>query len=267
MRRALGLGLVLLGLLAGATPARAQLHAFRFDAGAVPVGRLYEYLKSNRDGSRPARVSLYVAGTDRLEALKWAPGDSTATLVVAVMDWTRFSVRRLESWALARSAIPVLRATLETDPAGDGVRVSFQPDQLLPIHRWPWHSYDFDFASLNLTLSHLLQPEAGFEFERADIVYAPGGPPFADLGPVEVRFVAREERQGIAVRRYRLSGSGLEGHSGDLWVAIEGQHIVEYSFPFPDEPGYTDGRLRLQEVRALAPEAWERYRRQRLGEP
>lgn len=117
---------------------------------------------------------------------------------------------------------------------GAGVRVSFLPDSLLPIHRRPWHSYDFDFASLNPAMAHLRRPEAGFEFERADITYEDTGPPFADPGPVRVRF-------------------------------LHGGHFVEFELPFPAEPGYADVRFRLLSVRAVPPGQWAELRRERVS--
>src|SRR5262245_48720287 len=55
---------------ATAIPASAQVEALQYDSAKLPVGRVYQYLKSNRDGSHPGRVTLYVARTDRLESLK-----------------------------------------------------------------------------------------------------------------------------------------------------------------------------------------------------
>ena len=148
-------------LVLGSSRAAAQVDAFAVDTTRVPVGRMYEYLKSNRDGTRPSMVSVYVAGPSRIESLKWAPRDTTASVVVAEMDWTRVSVARLESWTLTKGALQP-RATLQTDSSGLGVRVSFQPDSVLPIRKWPWHSYDFDFASLNLAFPFLRAPEQPF---------------------------------------------------------------------------------------------------------
>jgi hypothetical protein len=252
--------ILLLGLAPQAT---AQVEAFRFDSTRVPVGRLYEYLKTNRDGSHAGQVSLYVAGISRIESLKWEPGHTTAVLVVAFLDWSRFSVRRFESWALNRAAAPEARATLETEADGSGVRVSFLPESLIVIRRWPWHSYDFDFASLNLTLAHLIAPEAPFSFERADVVYRPPLS-FADLGPVNVRFVRREQRSDRPARLYELEGPGLQGQRGKLWTAVDGGHLVEFEFPFPDEPGYRDVRFQLQSIRSLSPSEWESYKRERV---
>jgi hypothetical protein len=251
-------------MLLGLAPrADAQVEAFRFDSTRVPVGRLYQYLKSNRDGSHVGQVSLYVAAVDRIESLKLEPGGSSPVLVVALLDWTRFSVRRFESWGLSRKAAPERRATLDTEGDGTGVRVSFLPDSLIVIRAWPWHSYDFDFASLNLALAHLIAPEKAFSFERADVVY---GPPlsFADLGPVTARFLRREQRLGHSARLYELEGPGLQGHRGKLWTAIDGAYLVEFELPFPDEPGYTDVRLQLQSVQPLLLADWEAYKRERV---
>jgi hypothetical protein len=181
------------------------------------------------------------------------------------MDWARFSAGRFESWGLARGAAPTLRATLETDSSGGGVRVSFAPDSLLPIRGWPWHSYDFDFASLNLAFADLIQPEAPFTVQRADIVYAESWPPFADMGPVNVRFVRREQRSGLEVRMYELDGPGLQDRLGRLWVSVTGSYLVEYEFPFPDEPGYTDVRLKLDRIRRATAAEWEETKRTRVS--
>ena len=253
-------------LLALALPslAWAQVDAFRFDETRVPVGTLYEYVKSNRDGTRSGPISLYVLGHDRIESLKWAPEDTTATLVAALLDWDRFSVRRFESWGLALGAEPELRATLETDSSGTGIRLSFQPDSLIPIHGWPWHSYDFDFASLGLAMRHLVDPDAPFRFQRADITYDEAGPPFADMGEVEVRFTGYEERSGHRTRRYELVGPGIQSHRGRLWTAVEGGYLVEFELPFPDEPGFTDVRVRLRSVSTLSPVGWEEFTRERI---
>jgi hypothetical protein len=260
-----GASLAVLALsFAAPSAAGAQVDAFRYDFTRVPLGTLFEYVKSNRDGTHAGPISLYVLERDRIESLKWSPDDTTATLVAAELDWDRFSVRRFESWALAHGAEPQLRAALEVDSAGTGIRISLLPDSLFPIHGWPWHSYDFDFASLGLAMPHLADPEAPFRFQRADITYGEAGPPFADLGPVDVRFVGYEERASRWTRLYELRGPGIRDQSGRLWVAVDGGHPVELEMPFPDEPGFTDVRIALRSVSTLTPEEWEEYKRTKL---
>jgi hypothetical protein len=254
----------LLLLLAG-LPASGQLAALRFDPQKVPVGRVYQYLKSNRDGSHPGRVSLYVAKADRLESLKWDDEVGWATFVVAELDWARFSVRRFESYDLRKGKAPLLKATLETDADG-AVSISVLPGPPIRISTLPWHSYDFDFASLGATLPHLVNPEADFTFGRADFLQEDGKVRFAEVGEVHLRYEARDRRGETPTRRYRIVGPGLANTSGTLWTDAAAGHLVEFELPIPDEPGFTDGRLRLLEVVTMTPEAWETFKRSRLGD-
>ncbi|MFO0890708.1 MAG: hypothetical protein U0790_16385 [Isosphaeraceae bacterium] len=266
MRR-LALTLALAWIFSGTAPASAQVSAFRRDAAKVPVGRVYEYLKSNRDGSHHGRVTLYVAAADRLEALKWAPGDDTATLVVARIDWTRFSVARFENWQVRRGQPDARRVTLETARDADELRVSVLPEKRIPIRAWPWHSYDFDFAGLGFVLPHLIDPERPVTFERVDAtVVGNEFTDFKDLGPVTLRFERREEHEGKSARRYRIGGPGLDGAEGVLWADAAEGHILEFQIPIPDEPGYRDGRLRLQSVGSLTPAGWSERKRACVGD-
>jgi hypothetical protein len=248
-----------------ALPALGQVEAFRYVPARVPVGCVHQYVKSNRDGSHAGRVSVYVAKADRLESLKWDDEVGWATHVVAELDWSRFSVRRFESWKLRQGKAPVLQATLETDASG-GISISVIPGPPLHPKLWPWHSYDFDFASLGATLPHLKDPEAPFRIGRSDFVEKDGAVRFEELGAVDVAYSGRETRAGTATRRYVIGGPGLEGTSGTLWADAAAGHLVELELPIPDEPGFTDVRLRLLEVASLSPEAWEAFKRARLGE-
>jgi hypothetical protein len=244
----------------------AQLDAFHYDSARVPVGRAYEYLKSNRDGTHAAPITLFVAARDRLESFKWDSGGSAATLVVALMDWRRFSVRRFESWQVRRGQPDTLLATLQVDSAGQGLRFSAMPDTVITVAAWPWHSCDFDFASLGLTLPHLRQPEAGFHFRREDVIHGEDGFGFGDFGAIEVSFLGRETRRGRPTRRYQMTGAGLRHTTGMLWSDAVSSHIVEFAIPIPDEPGFRDVRLRLQKIFRLSATEWERYQRERVGE-
>lgn len=262
MSRLTSLGITLLGLT---TPAAAQVAAFSFDSARVPVGRAYEYVKSNRDGTHPTQVTVYVAALDRLESLKWDSGGEAATLVAATLDWERYSIRGFDSRRLRRREPEVVQGTLSTDTAPPAIRVSFLPDSAIPIRTWPWHSYDFDFAGLGATLPHLRDPQAEFVFARMDVVYVGDDISFGDLGPVEVAFEQRERRDGRDTRRYRIGGPGLANTTGLLWTDARDGTLVEYEIPIPDEPGFIDGRLRLTRTMELAPKEWEAYKRAKVG--
>jgi hypothetical protein len=240
-------------LLLTAAPALAQVDAFRLRAARVPKGKVLHYVKSQLDGTHAARISVYVANIDLIEALKWDEGGEEATLVTAAMDWSRFSVRRFEAWHLVRGRSPERRATLTVE--GEELRTSLM-DRPLRLQHWPWHSYDFDFTSLNLALPHLNSPRGEVRFWRTDFVH--GDPPrVAELGEVLLRFSGRDTRRGVAAFRYDIDGSGLDGRRGRWWVDAESGLTLEHELPLGDEPGYRDVRLRLSSIEPMAPAQWE----------
>jgi hypothetical protein len=249
-------------LLLCALPAMAQLAVLRYDAGQVPVGHVFHFVKSHRDGSHPARISVYLPAADRIESLKWDEGGEQATLVEAQMDWARFSVRHFQGWRLVRGAAPERRVTL--DVVGDQLSMSLMTSPLTVTH-WPWHSYDFDFTSLNLVLPHLLEPQGSFSFWRTDFVYA-DPPAVAELGEVTLCFEKRERHRGRKARRYSIGGAGLQGKSGTWWSDARTGLLLEYELPLGDEPGYDDVRLVLDATRELTAAEWEAFKRLAVGE-
>jgi hypothetical protein len=247
--------------LSAGPPAGAQLSAYRFKAGNVPVGRVFHYEKSMLDGSNVALISVYVAAVDRVEALKWDEGGSQATLVQAEIDWSNFSVRRFDAWRLTRGAAPERRATLAVD--GDELRMSLMAKPIRLTH-WPWHSYDFDFTSLNLTLPHLRDRKGELVFWRTDFVYD-DPPAVAELGEVQLRFQGVERRAGKRVRRYSIGGAGLADTQGTWWADGRTGLLVEYEIPVGDEPGYDSVRLRLSGEQRMPLSRWEEFKRAAVG--
>lgn len=237
-------------------PALAGRPDYRFRPELAPVGQVLHYVKSARDGSHEGRVSVYVATADRIESLKWDPGAEQSTLVVAHMDWSRFSVRAFEAWGLTRGAEPRQRATLGVE--GNQLRMSLMPEPLT-LNHWPWHSYDFDFTSLTLTLPHRVNHRRELRFWRTDFVYS-DPPVVAELGEVTLRYVGKDRRDGISTWRYTLGGPGLENLSGDWWVDARSGLTVEYQLPIGDEPGYDDVRLKLVKRESLTAEQWEAFK-------
>jgi hypothetical protein len=249
-------------LMSCAPAALAQAEAFRFDLAKVPAGRAFHFVKSQRDGSHVARISVYLPSFDRIEALKWDEGGTEATLVTAEMDWPRFSVRRFEGWRLAHGSAPERKVTMEV--IGERLSMSLMA-QPISLGHWPWHSYDFDFTSLNLCLPHLVSPEDAVTFWRTDFVY--GDPPsVAEIGAVTMRYEGRERRNGKSVRRYSIGGPGLGGLAGTWWADAHSGLLVEYELPLGDEPGYRDVRLRLESSRVLSPTQWATFKRRAVGD-
>ena len=116
--------------------------------------------------------------------------------------------------------------------------------------KYPWHSYDYDFDSLNITLPHYLDAPAPFSFGIADLVTAgypnphrlnsciERAPAFAFKGLVTVDSVSEEERHGSLCHKCSVDGAGFERCVGRMWVDKSARHIVDYEIDLPEEPGY-----------------------------
>jgi len=242
-----------------AVPAPAvQVHGFTYRSGALPVGRVYHYRKSNLDGSHASEIDLCVAGETRLESLKHHPEDAHATLVTAELDWEVFSVRRFTNHRVGADGARTLMAELAV--SADRRKLGGKAGELTlecELPGFPWHSYDFDLSSLNLALRFLSEPEGECELEIVDPVQDEQGPRLAARGKVTLAYEEDEERNGLACRRYLLDGPGLEHRGGALWVAKgDDPFLVAYEIDLPDEPGMQSGRLEWLGSETLTAEQW-----------
>jgi hypothetical protein len=211
-------------------------------------------------------VSVYVVDRERLESLKWDQGASQATLVNARMDWKHFSVREFQSTHLERGKPPERRATLTANPEGTQLKVSFLNGRTVKVQHWPWHSYDFDFASLGMVLPHLRDPRADVIFWRTDVVFLGEGTDFGEVGGIRLHFESIELRDRQQVRRYSIGGAGLEHRYGTLWTDASSGLMIEYQIPIGDEPGYKDVHLRLDGMQPMTREQWEAFKKAKIGE-
>jgi hypothetical protein len=252
--------------LALTAPANAQVTQLRFDAAKVPQGTVMHYKKSQLDGSNATNVSVYMIDGEHLESLKWDEDSTIATLVKARMDWRRFSVREFQSLRLEKGKAPELRGTLEANASGTQLKVSFLNGKVVRITHWPWHSYDFDFASLGLTLPHLRNPEEDLIFWRTDVIFVGEGVDFAEVGGIRLHLEAKELRDSQPVRRYSIGGAGLQHRYGKLWTNASGGQLIEYQIPIGDEPGFNDVRLLLDRSQSMSPAQWEEFKKSRIGE-
>lgn len=240
------------------------VEGFRFRPDKVETAMVYHYVKSNLDGTNPGNIALFVASPTRLEAFKYRPGGTSATLVIAEMDWTIFSATRLESWQWSGPDNPTLFGTLTYDNSEQAVIVDIPTmgvKETTPIEHLPFHLYDFDFASLNVAFRHLIDPEGEFTIGIADPTYQQTSPIFAYRGEVTVSYVGRETRNGVACRMYRIDGAGLEHKGGFMWVSRADEHIVEFGIELGDEPGQQGVNLSLQRVEEMSPSAWQQFMR------
>lgn len=234
---------------------------FAYEPERLVVERVYHYRKSNLDGSNPSHVDLYVASEDRIESFKYHEGQSQGSLVVAGMDWDTCSVRTFLTTRVAADGSQQEVARLADQ---DGVLHCRAPGVTfeVPVEFVPWHSYDFDLASLNLSLRFLLEPEGVVEVGIMD--FHRGS--FRFKGLVELEYLDDEERGGVDCRHYRIDGPGLEDRGGELWVRkTDDPMIVDYEIDLPDEDSMTSGKMVLLGSEPMTGDEWQVHRRRALG--
>lgn len=242
---------------------RGDASEFRFRPERVRVGHVYHYLKTNIDGTKPERVSIYVAARDRIESFKYHPPRAgRAGLVIARLDWKIFSATRLESWQVWKDERKLF-ATLDYDSADSSVTVSIpatgRPPERVRVEHLPFHVYNFDLASLNFAFPHLARPRGAFTVGIADPTFKETGPLFHYRGEARVAYAGDERRNGVACRKYRIDGRGLEGRGGWLWVNKRLGHVEDIEIDLPDNPEWQSFKFRLTRTERMTRARWEQF--------
>ncbi len=262
MKLTLSASLVLLSVV---NVARAQesLTAFRYQPGKIVTGVVYHYLKTNIDGTNPEHISIRIAARDRIESFKFHPRGSRAALVIATMDWSIFSVKRLESWQVFKDKEKVLAATLVYLPASKEVAVALpfmnRPSENVLIPFLPFHVYNFDFASLNFAFPHLVNPKKPFRIGVSDPTFKDEGPAFRYRGEVDVTYVADEMRGGKRCLKYRIDGPGLENKGGFIWVSKRTGYFEDAEIQLADNPNWKTFKFKLTKMERMNEAEWQSY--------
>jgi hypothetical protein len=245
--------------------ASAQVDQFKFQPNKISVGTVYHYVKTNKDGSDPERISVYVAAKDRLEVFKFHPESpgSRAALVIAFLDWNIFCVRRLESWTMTGADEKTLTAKLEYLPSEKVVTVELnapeKTEEKTQIPYLPFHVYNFDLTSLNIAMPHLVNPEGKFTIGIADPNFGESGPLFLYRGEAQVEFVGNEERNGIPCRKYKIDGPGLENRGGFIWVDKAKGNFVDLEADLADNPNWKSFKLKLDQTEQMNETQWTSF--------
>ena len=255
---------VLVFLVIAAFSAFAQLDKFSKPSSFSDEHTLYEYKKSNWDGTHSSSVFLYVADSNKLESFKWWEGDDVATLVSATIDWKNYSVSQFQNHKIRKGKSPELIAELK---GGKKLKIEVGPmrDSLL-IADLPWQSYDFDFAGLGFIWRALKNKKDDFWFHIADATIVNSDPKFVNKGKVTVKFIGNETVNNKSCLKYFADGPGLENKGGHIWVNTENFMIEQFKIELPDEPGYENGMMLLIKTYKMSPEQWENFKGKKLGE-
>lgn len=248
-------------LFIAASTAIAQPPVYKLRPERIAEGTVYHYVKTNVDGTQPEQVSLYIASRDRIESYKFHPKGSRAGLVTAEMDWNNFIPRKLESRQVFGSGERKLFATLTLDADNKSLTVSIptaKPEpETVKLDKLPFHLYNFDLASLNVTLPHLADPTKTFTVGIVDPTFKPD-PLVAYKGELNVTYEKDEQRNGVETRRYRAEGTGIGG-KGTIWVNKKLSHIEDMEFDVANNPDWKTFKLKLKKTEKMTAEEWQQF--------
>lgn len=252
------------GETAGISPIVATARALPADAPpADRIGRIYRYLRSNRDGTEPEWIEVYRKDAATVEVYKMRARCENAALVVAELDLVRGQARRMQGGRLLPGNRREMFALLEYDPATHTIdaKVRLPARTLhdtLRVTAEPWHLYDFDLASLTVLLPRRADWRAPFSFGLPLVLLGDDPSKFlTDLGRADARLVATGMHLGRPAFEFEMSGPAFGSGAGALWIDRAEGHVLEARWPMPNHTGYRDFRLRLLGIDDGGPHAWD----------
>ena len=231
------------------------------------MNEVAHYIKSNLDGSKPTRVSIFVVAPDRLEVAKVEKDVNDAAWVRAHFDWKLFTSDRMDAAVINLDGSVEERATFVVDRAKGAVDVTVGDRKgSAAWKQLPFHVYNFDFTSLNFAWRHLIDPKAPFTIGIIDPTFQKDGPLVFYRGDARIVYTGEDEIRGKTCRSYRISGPGIENTTGTIWWDPQERLARESRDPVPRQPGLEQLQARASEHRAHDPGRLEEVRRGFAGE-
>lgn len=238
----------------------SSLDHFRFQPERIRMGEVAHYIKSNLDGTKPTRVSIYVAAPDKLEVAKVEKGVIDAAWVRAHFDWKLFTADRLDAAVINRDGSVEERASFDVDRNTGAINVKVGDRSGGAAWRHvPFHVYNFDFTSLNFAFRHLADPKATFSIGVMDPTFAPEGEIFTYRGEAKIEYLRDEKLHGKKCRVYRISGPGIGNTEGTIWADPKSGWLEKVEIPFPDNPDWNSFKLELESVETMTPAGWKKF--------
>jgi hypothetical protein len=245
---------------AGPGKVASDLDTFRYQPGKIRTGEVAHYVKSNLDGSKPTRVSIFVVAPDRLEVAKVEAEVNDAAWVRARFDWTLFTADDLKAAVINLDGSVEERATFVVDRARGTVDVTVGDRKGSAAWRQlPFHVYNFDFTSLNFAWRHLVDPKAPFTIGIIDPTFQKEGDLIFYRGDAKIAYVGEETVEGKKCLRYRISGPGIENTTGSIWWDPKSGWLQRVEIPFRDNPDWNSFKLELQSIESMTPAAWKKF--------
>lgn len=232
-------------------------------ATADHIGRIYSYVRSDRDGAEAETIHVYRESRTHIGVAKMRGRCNNAAWVTADLDLERSYATRLGGGRLRPNAQREEFAVLTYDATArrlDGrVETPNGPITMtLNVADTPWHIFDFDLASLTITNQYRPNRRASFSFGMPLLWPDAGGNPLRYLGRADLRFVRAERHNGRRALRFEAGGPAFGTRGGPIWFDAADGHIIEASWGIPNHSEHRDFRLRLTRVSDGGAAEWRR---------
>ena len=231
------------------------LDGYVYEPTRIKPNTIYNYIKSNSDGSSPAKVSIYLPSYERVEVLKIEAHGHDAVFISARINWQTFSLDSLRSWRITPDGVRHPMAELQVDADTINLVINEQRESI-PIQFTPWHIYNFDLISLNLMFRHRINPTASFNIGIYQPTWNDDGQRLEFFGIATLTWIEQRIFEGVLCDHYRISGAGIRHQTGDIWVDAIARHVQQINIPHPDHPDWQDFCLRLTAVSTTNPTQW-----------
>lgn len=233
-------------------------------APADRIGRIYSYVRSDRDGAGAETIRVYRASRTHIEVSKMRGRCTNAAHVTAELDIERGHATRLGGGRLRPNAGREEFAVLTYDAAARRIDARINPPGGAPIEAsiavpdQPWHLFDFDLASLTIAQQYRANHRADFSFGLPLVWPADAPHFFRYLGRADLRFVREEMHGGRRALRFEAGGPAFGDRGGPIWFDAAEGHIIEALWGIPNHEEHRDFALRLTGVSDGGPEEWRR---------
>ncbi|HYJ53740.1 MAG TPA: hypothetical protein VEW04_11270 [Allosphingosinicella sp.] len=227
------------------------------------IGRIYTYVRSDRDGAEAEIVRVYRLDRTHIEVSKMRERCTNAAYVTATLDLDHGYATRLGGGRLRPDAGRQEFAVLTYDPAARRLdaRIALPSGPIeahVAVPDTPWHLFDFDLASLTIAAQYRRDRRASMSF-GLPLVWPDDAPNFFRyLGRAELRFVREERHGGRRALRFDAGGPAFGDRGGPIWFDAAEGHILEAAWAIPNHSEHRDFRLRLTSVSDGGAAEWRR---------
>lgn len=227
------------------TKITSSLNEYHFDIDNITdAGTVYQYRKSNLDGTKPRDVYVYIESPLHTESFKIHSGSKDrglTDLITAEYDTEIFCASRITAYTinpkreLKRISILELRGNhlFITLPGVPWWFFWIPGKYSLRTGHLPVYNYSFDLIDLGFMYRHLYDKQKDFE---SGIIGFTSGNRFVYAGKALFSFEGKHYYNGYNCNKYKISGEAFGDITGSLYTDTETGITIKIALPLYNSP-------------------------------